>query len=191
MTQQPRQAGGDLGILGFLSAALPSALNPVPALIGGTSVAAFSMLGPSKMTPAVGVWQCPATTLGAGGSQPAAGSTGGEPVVSRLDDAKIDGAAAAVFLATQTIQAQGSSFTIKMRVSVLKESGLPRRVELLDASNSPGLTLDYGGYNSLITILVPHCGQNARREAPSPHHLAASRLTSAATSGVPIYARSR
>ena len=168
--RQPSQPGGDMGVLGFLSIALPSGLNPAPALIGATSMAAFSMLGPKKMTPPVGVWQCPATTLGTGGSQPAAGSSGGEPAVSRLEDVKIDGAAAAVFLATQTTQVQGSSYNVKMRFYVLKESGLPRRVELLDASNNPAITLDYGGYNSLITIIVPHCGQNARREGPSSLH---------------------
>jgi outer membrane lipoprotein-sorting protein len=167
LAQQPRQPGGDMGVLGFLSAVLPSGLNPAPALIGATSMAASLMLSPSKMTPAVGVWQCPAATLGAGGSQPAAGNTGGEPAVTRLGDVKIGEAAAAVFLATQTSQVQGSSYNIRMRIYVLKESGLPRRVELLDASNNPAMTMDYGGYNSLITIMVPHCGQNARREGPS------------------------
>jgi hypothetical protein len=165
MARQPSQPGGDLRVLGFLSMALPSGLNPAPALMGATSMAASSMLAPSKMTPPVGVWQCPAT-LGGGGSQPAAGNTGGEAAVSRLDDARIGGAPAAVFLATQTSQVQGSSYNIRMRVYVLKESGLPRRVELLDASNKPTMTMDYGGYNSLITIIVPHCGQNARRVGP-------------------------
>ena len=160
MTRQPLQTGGDMGVLGFLSAALPSVLNPAPALIGATSMAASAMLAPKKMTPPIGVWQCPPTTLGAGGSQGPAGQTGVVSAVSRLDDAKIGGAAAQVFLATLISQVQASSPS-KMRVYVLKDGGLPRRVEMLDASGHPMMTMDYGGYNGLITIMVPHCGQNA------------------------------
>jgi hypothetical protein len=162
MTGSPRQPGGDMGVLGFLSTALPSLLNPAGAMIGAASMAAYSMLAPNKMTPPIGVWQCP-QALGAGGSQGAAGKTGGELAISRMDDVKIDGATAEVFLATQASQQQGSSFTIKMRVYVLKESGLPRRVEMLDASGHPTITMDYRDYNALFTIVLPQCGQ-----APPP-----------------------
>jgi hypothetical protein len=161
MTGPPRQPGGDLGVLGFLSTALPSFLNPAGAMIGAASMAAYSVLTPNKMTPPIGVWQCP-QALG-GGSQGAAGKTGGEPAVSRMDDVKIDGAAAEVFLATQASQQQGSSFAVKMRVYVLKESGLPRRVEMLDASGHLTITMDYRDYNALFTIVLPQCGQ-----APPP-----------------------
>ncbi len=71
----------------------------------------------------------------------------------------IDGAAAQVFLATQTGQRPGPSVDNRMRVSVLKDGGLPRRMEMLDASGKPTMTIDYRDYDAPITIQLPQCGQ--------------------------------
>ena len=66
----------------------------------------------------------------------------------------IDGAATQVFLAAQTGQGQA-------RVSVLRDRGLPRRVEMLDASDKPMMTMDYRDYDAPITIQLPQCGQKS------------------------------
>ena len=55
--------------------------------------------------------------------------------VSRLGDVAIDGAAALVYLGEPTGRGQGPSMGGKMRFYVLKDRGLPRRMEMLDASD--------------------------------------------------------
>jgi len=160
MKEQPGQPGGGMGFLGFLSMGLSFALNPGGAAIGAASMAASSMMAPTMGAPPIGVWQCP-PKMGTGGPQGPAGKTGAEPAVSRLGDAVIDGAATQVFLAVQTGHGQGPSFSGKARVSVLKEKGLPRRVEMLDASDKPMMTMDYRDYDAPITIQLPQCGQKS------------------------------
>jgi hypothetical protein len=159
MKEQAPQPGGGMGIFGFLSMALSFAVDPAGTLIGMASTAVFSMMAPGMGAPQVGVWQCP-PKMGAGGPQGPAARTREEPAVSRLDDATIDGAATQVFLSTQTGQGQGRSFGNKMRVYVLKDSGLPRRIEMLDA-DKPTMTMDYRDYDTPITIQLPQCGQKS------------------------------
>lgn len=156
MKEQPQQPGGGMGVLGLLSMVLSFALNPAGALIGAASTAVSSMMAPGMGAPPVGVWQCP-PKMGVGGPQGPAGKTGEELAVSRLDDATIAGAATQVFLAAQT--GQGPSFAHKMRVYVLKDGGLPRRIEMLDTSDKPTMTMEYRDYDAPITIQQPPCGQ--------------------------------
>ena len=160
MKERPGQPGGGMGFLGFLSMGLSFALNPGGAAIGAASMAASSMMAPGMGAPPIGVWQCP-PKMGAGAPQGPAGKAGAEPAVSRLGDAMIDGAATQVFLAVQTDQGQGPSFSGKARVYVLKDSGLPRRMEMLDGSDKPTMTMDYRDYDAPITIQLPQCGQKS------------------------------
>ena len=79
--------------------------------------------------------------------------------VSRLGDVAIDGAAALVYLGEPTGRGQGPSMGGKMRFYVLKDRGLPRRMEMLDASDKPTMTVDFRDYDAPITIQLPPCGQ--------------------------------
>ncbi len=187
MKEQPQQPGGGMGVLGILSMVLSFALNPAGALIGAASTAVSSMMAPGMGAPPVGVWQCP-PKMGAGGPQGPGGKTGGEELaVSRLDDATIDGAATQVFLATQTGQGQGPSFVNKMRVYVLKDGGLPRRIEMLDTSDKPTMTMDYRDYDAPITIQQPRAAKkhDARgagvRALPAPSDFCRSSATCASS----------
>jgi hypothetical protein len=158
MKEQAAQPGAGMSIFSFLSLALSFALNPAGAAIGAASMAASSVMGPATGLPPVGVWQCPPKM---GGSPPQApvGKAGEEPAVVRLDDATIGGAAAQVFLATQPGQGQGRSFGNKTRIYVLKDTGLPRRLEMLDAYDKPAMAADYRDYDAPIVIQLPPCGQ--------------------------------
>lgn len=158
MKEQAAQPGAGMSIFSFLSMALSFALNPVGAAIGAASMAASSAMGPATGMPPIGVWQCP-PKMGGSAPQPPAGKAGEEPAVVRLDDATIDGAATQVFLATQPGQGQARSFGNKMRIYVLKDAGLPRRIEMLDGSGEPAMTADYRDYDAPIAIQLPPCGQ--------------------------------
>ena len=158
LKEQAVQPGGGMGPFAFLSMALSFALNPAGAAIGAASMAASSMAGPAAGMPPIGVWQCP-PKMGGGAPQAPAGKTGEEPAVSRLDDATIDGVPTQVFLATQPGRGQGASLGNKTRIYVLKDGGLPRRVEMLDASDKPAMIADYRDYDAPITIQLPPCGQ--------------------------------
>jgi len=152
------QPNGGMGIFSILSMALSFALNPVGAAINAASTAAASMMGPALGMPQKGVWQCPPKMGGGAAPQAPTGRAGEEPAVSRLDDATVDGTAAQVFLATQPGQGQGRPFG-KMRVYVLKDGGLPRRLEMLDASDKLAMIADYRDYDAPIAIQLPACGQ--------------------------------
>lgn len=158
MKEQAAQPGAGMSIFSFLSMALSFALNPAGAAIGAASMAASSAMGPATGLPPIGVWQCP-PKMGGGAPQAPAGRAGEEPAVARLDDAIIDGAGTQVFLATQPGQGQGPSFGNRTRIYVLKDGGLPRRIEMLDGSDKPAMTADYRDYDAPITIQLPQCGQ--------------------------------
>ena len=158
MKEQAAQPAPGMGIFSFLGMALSFALNPVGTAIGAASMAASSMMGTATGVPSIGVWQCP-PKMGGGSAPAPAGKAGEEPAVVRLDDATIDGAATQVFLATQPGQRQGPSLGNKLRIYVLKDGGLPRRMEMLDASDKPAMIADYRDYDAPITIQLPPCGQ--------------------------------
>jgi outer membrane lipoprotein-sorting protein len=158
MKEQAAPPGAGMSIFSFLSMALSFALNPAGAAINAASMAGSSTMGPATGMPPIGVWQCPLKT-GGGGPQAPAGNAGEETAVVRLDDAAVDGAATQVFLATQPGQRQGPSPGNKTRIYVLKDGGLPRRIEVLDASDKPTMIADYRDYDAPIAIQLPQCGQ--------------------------------
>ena len=119
-----------------------------------------TMMAPAMGTPPIGVWQCP-PKMGAGGPQGPEGEDRGGTrrlPAGRCHDRWV---ATQVFLAVQTGQGQGPSFSSNARVYVLKERGLPRRVEMLDASDQPTMTMDYRDCDAPITIQLPQCGQKS------------------------------
>jgi len=159
MKAQPQQAGGGMSFLSFLSMAVSAAVNPTGALVGAATSALSSMMAPGAGMPQLGVWQCP-PKLGPGVPPSPAGRAGAaEMAVSRLGDVAIDGAPVQVYLAMPAGQGQGPSMVGKMRVYVLNDRGLPRRMEVLDAADKPTMTADYRDYDAPITIQLPPCGQ--------------------------------
>lgn len=159
MKAQPQQPGGGMSFFAFLSMAASAAVNPAGALAGAATSALTSMMAPAGGMPQIGVWQCP-PKMGAGAPQGPTGMAGADEIaVSRLRDVTIDGAAAQVYLAAQTGRGQGQSMGGKMRVYVLKDRGLPRRLEMLDASDKPTMIVDFRDYDAPITIQLPPCGQ--------------------------------
>jgi hypothetical protein len=159
--EEPAEPSGGMGFLGFLNMAVSIVMNPAGALMEAAPMVAGSMMSRGMGRPPVGVWQCP-PKMG-GGAPASSGAAGGGPgpgdgtAVSRLDDTTIDGAATLVFLSTRATGGQGAGTTT--RVYVLKDRGLPRRIEMLDASGKPTMTTDYSDYNAPITIPLPQCGQ--------------------------------
>jgi hypothetical protein len=105
------------------------------------------------LAPQPGVWFCPDFKL------PELPSGAGErPQVraSRLGDVTVDGVVTRGY--EMHILGDGEP-PMRKRIYVLRDRGLPKRVEMLDASGRAKLTFDYYDYDAPITIDLPACGQ--------------------------------
>ncbi len=97
-------------------------------------------------------WQCvpPAQAASLRPQQPA---TPDEVTITRLGESSVEGTRTQGYQYTQVIQGRPSTH----RLQVVAESGLPRRLEVLDSGGNVTALADYYDFNAPITIELPSC----------------------------------
>lgn len=142
--------GGVFGFLGLI-------FNPVGTLINMATAAVMQ-----KMTERVtnqfksGVWVCVNTTA-QGSSTASSASAKSEITVERAGEGAIDGARTQNYNMTIVAQESGRTTTTKVRLYVLADQKLPRRMEGLDANGSAQGGMDFSDFDAAITIDLPAC----------------------------------
>jgi hypothetical protein len=106
-----------------------------------------------------GPWQCqlaPGSMVGGpGGWPPDPRTAKGEVTVARLGFATLEGARTQGYEVVYTPSANAKPTTI--RVFVVQNGGLLRRIEVLDKDEKVAVTVDYYDFNAAITIELPKC----------------------------------
>jgi len=106
-----------------------------------------------------GPWQCqvaPGSLIGGpGGWPPDPRTAKGEVAVTRLGFATLEGARTQSYEVVYTPSANAKPVTI--RVFVLQNSGVLRRIGVLDKEEKVTVTIDYYDFNASITIELPAC----------------------------------
>jgi hypothetical protein len=69
----------------------------------------------------------------------------------------VEGARTRVFDVTFSGQQSGQAWTSKMRVHVLDDRQVPRRIEMFDEQGTPAGFFDYTDLDAPITIDLPAC----------------------------------
>ncbi len=147
------------GIFGGLGTILGAIFDPI-GFVTNLVVSAISdaiinrLLAPVGGNFRPGVWVClQAPSADASSSS----SSGGEVTIARLDDATIDGARTRGYDMTVAQQSGGRTATSKMRLFVLADRQLPRRMETFDAAGRLQGGMDYYDYDAPFTIDLPAC----------------------------------
>lgn len=152
-----------MGLMGFLGMAFSAFTDPVGFAVGMAMNAAMSSMSPQAQMPAAGVpgkWRC--QHINQSPSSPMSGPMqGGETTISRLGEVMIEGAKTQGYQYTSASQQQGRGFSNKMRVYLLQDGGLPRRIEMLNDKEANAGTMDYYDFNAPITIDMPKCETGA------------------------------
>ena len=135
--------GGIFGLLGAFFNPLGFITNLISASVADRMIQRVT----NNFRP--GVWTCPEVPQGASSST----SSNAEVTAARLGESTIEGARTQGYDLTFTEQ-RGTS---KMRVYVLADQQVPRRIEGLDSSGRPAGSMDYYDFDAAFTIDPPAC----------------------------------
>jgi len=143
------------GIFGFLGTIANAFFNPL-GFVTGLIFASIAdrMMQQVTNTFRSGVWQCPEAGQGASSSS---SSSNAEVAAVRLGESTIEGARTQGYDVTFTEQREGRTTTSKMRMYMLADRQVPRRIESFDASGKSQGMMDYYDYDAPITIDLPAC----------------------------------
>ena len=98
-------------------------------------------------------WQCVPPTQAAS-LRPQQPATPDEVTITRLGESSIEGTRTQGYQYTQVVQGR----PVTQRLHMLVETGLPRRLEVMDSSGNITAVVDYYDFNAPITIELPRCG---------------------------------
>lgn len=143
--------GGIFGVLGTIANAVFNPLGFVTSLV--FAGIADRMVQRVTSTFRSGVWTCSEAGQGASTSPP----SNAEVTAARLGESTIEGARTQGYDVAFTEQRDGRTTTTRMRVYVLVDRQLTRRMEGLDASGKAQGSMDYYDYDAPITIDLPAC----------------------------------
>lgn len=154
---QARPSLGDQIFGGGIFGVVQAFVDPVGFAVSVVTNIVMSAIMEKMMpqVPKFGVWTCEE----GGGSESSSHSSPTEVTIARLGETIINGEKTQGYDMTVTGQDKGRSTTTRMRLYVLADRQVPRRMDVFDTAGKLQGSMEYSDYDAPIAFELPKCDQ--------------------------------